>query len=298
MKSRIFFSILTASTFAGCSFGGVRHADATAKAPPHSSDPVRSEANATGPATKDASASLEEQAASKSETQPETEKAHGVAPAPTPAKTETSQSVVSAETSLKWLKHGNTRFVKHNFRADGRSEKDRERLVKGQHPHAIILSCSDSRVPPEIVFDQSLGEIFVIRVAGEALDSSVIASVEYAVEHLHSSLLVVMGHSQCGAIQATVQTPEASSAGSPDLDKLINDIRPRLASLKSESKSGSGNGLGSPSTNLEVESVLNADGVARDLVKRSSILKNAVEQGTLVIKSALYRVDSGKVTFY
>jgi carbonic anhydrase len=198
------------------------------------------------------------------------------------------QKIVSAETSLGWLKHGNIRFIKKAFRADGRSEKDRERLTKGQHPHAIILSCSDSRVPPEIVFDQMLGEIFVIRVLGEALDSSVIASIEYAVEHLHSSLLVVMGHSQCGAVAATVKTAEGKSAGSTDLDKLINDIRPRLATVKNET----------PSANLEVESTLNADGVARDLVKRSNIIKNAVDQGALVIKSALYRNDSGKVTFY
>ena len=201
---------------------------------------------------------------------------------------EVSTPVIPAETSLRWLKNGNTRFMKKNFRSDGRTQKDRERLAKGQHPHAIVLACSDSRVPPEIVFDQTLGEIFVIRVLGEALDATVIASIEYAVEHLHTGLLVVMGHSQCGAIQATVKTPEGTSAGSEYVDKVISDIRPRLASMKSEPAS----------LNLEVESTLNADGVARDLVQRSSLLKNAVESGSLVIKAALYRVDSGKVTFY
>ncbi len=211
-----------------------------------------------------------------------------LAPSEPQKKYEISTPVVPPTTSLGWLKNGNIRFTSKHFRADGRTEKDRARLAKGQHPHAIVLSCSDSRVPPEIVFDQTLGEIFVIRVIGEALDSSVIASIEYAVEHLHIGLLVVMGHSQCGAIQATVKTQEGSSAGSPEIDKVISDIRPRLASLKNEPES----------TNLEVESTLNADGVARDLVKRSSLLKSAVDTGNLVIKSALYRVDTGKVTFY
>ncbi len=199
-----------------------------------------------------------------------------------------STPALPAETSLHWLQNGNIRFLKKSFRADGRSEKDRARLANGQHPHAIILSCSDSRVPPEIIFDQELGEIFVIRVIGEALDSTVIASIEYAVEHLHAGLLVVLGHSQCGAIQATVKTPENVSTGSLDIDKVISDIRPRLATLKNEP----------PSSNLEVESTLNADGVARDLVKRSALLRAAVETGNLLIKPALYRIDTGKVRFY
>lgn len=201
---------------------------------------------------------------------------------------EISTPVVSADTSLKWLKNGNIRFVKKTFRADGRSAKDRERLTKGQHPHAIVLACSDSRVPPEIVFDQTLGEIFVIRVMGEALDSTVIATIEYAVEHLHTGLLVVMGHSQCGAVQAAINAVDGVSNGSADIDKVLADIRPRLVSMKTEPAS----------SNLEVESTLNADGVARDLVKRSEILRNAVDTGSLVIKSALYRGDTGKVTFY
>jgi carbonic anhydrase len=184
--------------------------------------------------------------------------------------------------------NGNTRYIKKQFRADGRGPKDRQRLLGGQKPHAIVLSCADSRVPPEIVFDQELGEIFVIRVAGEALDSSVIASIEYAVEHLDPHLLIVMGHTQCGAIDATLKTKEGSSAGSEALDKLLADIRPRLKSIPE----------GKGSANLEIESTVNADGVARDLLKRSEIIKKRVDSGDLVIKPALYRMDSGKVSFY
>jgi carbonic anhydrase len=194
---------------------------------------------------------------------------------------------VSAEQSLKWLTNGNTRYVKKNFRSDGRSASDRKRLVSGQKPHAIVLSCSDSRVPPEMIFDQTLGEIFVIRVAGEALDSSVIASIEYAVEHLGPKLLVVMGHTQCGAIDAALKHKDGGHAGSEALGKLIADIRPRLKAAQTKA-----------SPDLEVESTLNADGVARDLVRRSGVIKAKVESGNLVIKPALYRMDSGKVTFF
>ncbi|MCM2281592.1 MAG: carbonic anhydrase [Bdellovibrionaceae bacterium] len=195
---------------------------------------------------------------------------------------------VPPDTSLRWLQNGNTRFVKKNLRNDGRSAADRARLATGQKPHAIVLSCSDSRVPPEIVFDQALGEIFVIRVAGEALDSSVVASIEYAVEHLGSNLIVVMGHTQCGAVKAALSTKDGDSAGSADLDRLVGDIRPRLRTVLKDT----------PSHALEVESAVNADGVARELVKRSDIIRHKVESGTLKIKTALYRLDSGKVSFY
>jgi carbonic anhydrase len=195
---------------------------------------------------------------------------------------------VAPATALKWLKNGNERFVKRRFRADGRSASDRARLFKGQRPHTIIVSCSDSRVPPEIVFDQMLGEIFVVRLAGEALDSAGIASIEYAVEHLGTRLIVVLGHSRCGAIEAALGAKEGESAGSPDLDKLIEEIRPRLKAMHSDK----------PSANLEVESALNADEAARELAKRSDILRKRVEEGRLSIKSALYKLDTGKVTFY
>lgn len=195
---------------------------------------------------------------------------------------------VNGETSLKWLMNGNARYLERKYRADGRSAEDRKRLAGGQKPHAIVLSCADSRVPPEIVFDQSLGEIFVIRVAGEALDSSVIASIEYAVEHLGPKLLVVMGHTKCGTVDTAIKVKEGDSAGSDSLDRLLSDIRPRLKTVSTKK----------PSADLEVESALNADGVARDLVKRSEIVRKKVEAGELLIKPALYRLDSGKVSFY
>jgi|SRR6185312_10852134 len=109
------------------------------------------------------------------------------------AKTSKKLDGVDPETALLWLKHGNTRFVKGTLRKDGQTKKDILRVSEKQRPHAIIFASSDSRVPPEIVFDQKLGEIFVIRNLGGALDSSVVSSIEYAMDHLGVRLLVLLG---------------------------------------------------------------------------------------------------------
>ncbi|MBL7687689.1 MAG: hypothetical protein JNJ49_06615 [Bdellovibrionaceae bacterium] len=213
---------------------------------------------------------------------------HSHSPAPAAAHHAATPGV-SAEQALKWLQNGNKRYLSRANRTDGKSQKDRERLGKGQHPHAIVLSCADSRVPPETVFDQALGEVFVVRTAGESLDSSVIASLEYAVEHLGPRLLVVMGHTSCGAVKAALETPEDKSAGSPSLDKLVGDIRPRIPNRTPAA---------APSAGLEIESAANAQGVAADLLKRSEIIRARVEKGDLLIKPALYYLDSGSVKFY
>lgn len=189
---------------------------------------------------------------------------------------------VNADTALRWLKNGNKRFTSGHFRNDGRTKKDVHRLAKGQAPHAIVLSCADSRVPPEHIFDQGLGEIFTIRVAGEALDNSVIASVEYAVEHLGTKLIVVLGHTHCGAVKAALTTKNGESAGSPALDALVGDIKPRLPAS-------------SPEGPVATESASNAKGVGADLVKRSKIINNKVQAGELKIVPALYRLDGGDV---
>lgn len=189
---------------------------------------------------------------------------------------------VSADTSLGWMQNGNIRFFKGHFRKDGKSKLDIQKLIKGQNPHTIVLSCSDSRVPPEHVFDQSLGEIFVIRVAGQALDSSVIASIEYAVEHLGTQLIVVMGHTSCGAVKAALSAKAGESVGSPALDSLVNDIKPRITN--------------SPKSDYVAEaSRANAIGVAEDLIKRSKIIAEKLHNNKLRIVSALYRLESGKV---
>src|SRR5436190_1868071 len=107
------------------------------------------------------------------------------------------------------LKAGNAHHVAKQYRRPNQTEDRQRELASGQHPHAAILTCADSRVPPEIVFDQGLGDLFDVRVAGNVATDAEIASLEYAAEHLHTPLVVVMGHQRCGAVSAAVEGGEA-----------------------------------------------------------------------------------------
>lgn len=187
--------------------------------------------------------------------------------------------------ALQLLQSGNHRFTTSHLRKDGAMKADRERLVSGQKPHAILLSCSDSRVPPEIVFDQKLGEIFVIRTAGQSLDYSAIASIEYAVSHLGTNLIVIMGHESCGAVKAALSTLKGGDAGSPWLNKLVADLHPRLKRFTNLT----------PTDGVLVESWANVEGVERDLLEKSEIIRRLVESNEVGIQNALYHLGSGKV---
>lgn len=194
---------------------------------------------------------------------------------------------LSADKSLMLLKVGNARFKSGHPRTDGATAKDREKLVSGQKPYAIVLSCSDSRVPPEVVFDQKLGEIFVVRSAGESLDFATIASIEYAVAHLGSNLIVVMGHESCGAVKAALSTLKGGDAGSVWLNKLVADLHPHLKRFTELSQTDG----------VIVESWANVQGVAQDLLERSEIVKKAVASGDVRIQNALYHLGSGEVEY-
>ncbi|WP_413587476.1 carbonic anhydrase [Bdellovibrio sp. HCB274] len=189
---------------------------------------------------------------------------------------------VPADKSLGWLKNGNTRYVTGRLRSDGASAKDRMRLTEGQKPHAIVLACSDSRVPPELAFDQKLGEIFVVRTAGDALNETVVGSVEYGVQYLGANLIVVLGHSSCGAVNAALK---GEDLGSPALNAIVDDIKPRITHFAGKT----------PSRGLVQESFANVTGVAHDLLMQSQILRDAVASGDVKISRALYHLDSGKV---
>lgn len=213
--------------------------------------------------------------------------AHDTHAAPAPNHSAHATEGVAPEKALGWLKNGNTRFKKGFLRKDGQSKKDIERLSKGQAPHTIVLSCSDSRVPPEIVFDQKLGEIFVVRTAGQTLDPTSLASMEYAIEHLGTRLILVMGHTSCGAVKAALGTLNGSDAGSPNLNKLVADIHPRIKTFAGKE----------PSAHVEDESWANARGVAKDLLNRSGIIEEKVRSGQVKIVASLYHLDSGSVDF-
>jgi len=226
---------------------------------------------------------------------------------------------VTPEQAYKYLRHGNTRYLSKSdaksgnglLRDDGISQLDRDRMVTVQKPHTIILSCSDSRVPPEVIFDQKLGEIFVVRTAGESLDKSVIASIEYAVDHLGASLLVVMGHESCGAVNASLayikdkrecdknqKAKECDSITglSPSLESLVQEISPRVQKFVMNNENSTTYAAFSDS--LRAESKENAIGVAFKLLKESKIIKKDVEAGNLEIRTAIYSLRSGKVDFF
>ena len=139
----------------------------------------------------------------------------------------------TAETALAKLMRGNQRFAAHRMQHPHETLQRQLTLAKkGQHPFAIVLSCSDSRVPPEIIFDEGLGDLFVIRVAGNIVDDAVIGSIEYAAEHLGVRLLMVLGHEKCGAVQAAIEDSHEAH-----IANLAQAIRPALALVQHEGSS-------------------------------------------------------------
>ena len=182
---------------------------------------------------------------------------------------------------------GNRRFVENRLTLPKSSDGPaREKLVNGQSPYAIVLCCSDSRVPPELVFDQGLGEIFVVRVAGNVPDPIVLGSIEYGVEHLKAPLIVVLGHQRCGAVTAAVE-----GEGSPDcnIGAIVREIAPAVAEARKEAR-------GKDKANLiEIAVVDNVKRVAAGLTGRSAVLHELAKEGKIRIVAAEYNLDTGKV---
>ena len=180
---------------------------------------------------------------------------------------------------LQRLQEGNQRFV--NDKLDGKLQDSsrRDSLTGGQSPYAIILSCADSRVVPELAFDTGLGEIFTVRVAGNIANTESIASIEYAVAHLGSKVIVVMGHESCGAVTAAI----GGGDNGHNLNALLAHIAPAVAQSES----------------TEVNEVVkkNAELNAQDLQTRSPIINEAVQSGKVRIVPAYYNMASGKIDF-
>jgi len=159
----------------------------------------------------------------------------------------------------------------------------RQELAVGQHPTAMVLSCADSRVPPEHIFNVGLGELFVIRTAGEVVDKSILATLEYGAEHLHIPLLVVMGHESCGAVSAAAQAKgEATSANMAYLLKAIQAARRQPKQEREEIK-----GL----------ILANVEQVINDALAGSAVLQRMVDTGQLGVVGAYYELVSGRVMF-
>jgi carbonic anhydrase len=192
------------------------------------------------------------------------------------------KSSVSGEQALQKLMEGNARFVSGNVTHPDQSADRRNELVSGQHPFAVVVGCSDSRVPPEVVFDQGLGDIFVIRTAGEVMDNVTLASIEYAVEHLNVALVVVLGHDSCGAVTAVIKGGEVPG----HLDSLVNFIQPAVDEAKA---AGDEKQLLNNSINNNVKNIV------EELNVSQPILSEMVEEGKLKVVGARYHLDSGTV---
>jgi len=192
-------------------------------------------------------------------------------------------SVVHAEGATKsaWdiLRTGNQRFVSGNVKHPHQQIEYRESLAAGQHPSAVVLTCSDSRVSPELIFDQGLGDLFVIRTAGNVVDAIGVGSIEYAVEHLHTGLVVVMGHEKCGAVTATLEGGDAQGG----IKAIVDQIRTHLAEE---------NVTTTDNVTLGVDA--NVKAVVRQLSTSEPVLKEKVANG-LKIVGARYNLATGIV---
>jgi carbonic anhydrase len=181
------------------------------------------------------------------------------------------------------LMEGNRRFVAGQPRQRNLIGV-RQALVKEQHPQVIVLGCADSRVCPELLFDKNLGELFVVRTAGNVADPVAVGSLEYAAEHLHSRMLVVLGHESCGAVAATIA---GGKMPTPGLEAIARHIAPAVERARSEAG-------GEALANLAA--IMNVHQSAIDLLKNSPILHKEVAAGKLTLVKAYYRLSNGQVS--
>jgi carbonic anhydrase len=193
-----------------------------------------------------------------------------------------SEERVTADSALAELSAGNAHHVAHRYQHPHETMNRQQELVSGQHPHAEILSCSDSRVPPEVIFDQGLGDLFIVRVAGNVASDTELGSLEYGAEHLHVPVLVVLGHQHCGAVTAAVEGGGAEG----HIAVLINLLRPAVEKTR-----------GLPGDPVENAVKANVEMVAKQLRTSTPVLAELVAQGKLRVVGALYSLDTGKVTW-
>jgi carbonic anhydrase len=191
-------------------------------------------------------------------------------------------SVAPAEAISK-LKEGNARYTSGSLQHPGQSAERRTELARTQHPFASIVSCSDSRVPPEIVFDQGLGDLFIVRVAGNLINDEGLGSIEYSVDHLGARLILVLGHQRCGAVDAARETIAAKGKAPGHIQSLVTAIKPAVEATAKE--------------DLDATIKANVKNVVQALRSSTPILKAEVDSGKIKVIGGYYSVDTGAVTF-
>lgn len=203
---------------------------------------------------------------------------------------ESTEAVVA----LRRLRDGNTRFVSGEGTRDlAREHLRRRKLVSDQAPFAIVLGCSDSRVPAEMVFDQGLGDLFVIRVAGNIVAPSQVGSIEFAAERFGVRLVVVLGHSQCGAVQAALEEyRRPAPEGSPNLGFIVRSILPGVEAAVAQT------GLQDPDALTHCAVRENIRASARHLRHGSEVLERLIAESGLLVVGAEYSLETGVVEFF
>lgn len=187
---------------------------------------------------------------------------------------------LSSKEALQKLVEGNERFVKEDYSNQHIDKDYRKELTKGQNPFAIVVTCSDSRVAPELLFDQGLGDIFVIRTAGEVVDKLELGSIEYAVEHLGVNLVIVLGHESCGAVGAVIKGGDIPK----NISYIADEIKPAVDKAKTQKG------------NLEENAIKNnVDLIVNKIKKNSEIIE---ESKDCKIIGGVYSITTGKVEFF
>jgi carbonic anhydrase len=192
------------------------------------------------------------------------------------------QAGPAAAEMLEDLMAGNRRFMDGRPRTRALTAR-RSALAVGQQPHVVMLTCSDSRLSPELIFDRDLGDLFVVRVAGNVADAIALGSMEYAVDHFPVTVLVVLGHEKCGAVAAAASGEKAPT---PNIEALLKKIEPALTPLRRRA-------AGEELVRLGVEA--NVHQSVRDILDQSPLLRRAAESGKVMLVKALYRLASGEV---
>jgi len=189
--------------------------------------------------------------------------------------------------ALEKLAEGNRRYVGGRALHPRQDEVRRAEVAAGQKPFAVVVGCSDSRTPPEILFDQGLGDLFVTRLAGNVADDAALGSIEFAVAKLGARVVVVLGHEKCGAVTAAVDTVNTGSVPPAHLASFVDAIRPAAESVK-----------GQPGDPVDNAVRANVKGIVEKLKASNPVLAPLVQSGELEIVGARYDLDSGKVEFF
>ncbi|MDP8236418.1 MAG: carbonic anhydrase [Candidatus Erginobacter occultus] len=196
-----------------------------------------------------------------------------------------ADAALTPEEALKKLAEGNKRYVAGKAAHPNQGQARRQETVAGQHPFASILACSDSREPVEIIFDQGIGDIFVVRVAGNVVDTIEIGSLEYGVAHLETPVVVVLGHTHCGAVAAAVKDAPVQGSIVP----LVENIIPAVFAVREKNPKLAGADLLARVTEENIFLSI------ENLITRSSIIREKIKAGKLQVLGAVYDIETGRI---